>query len=78
MDNAPHSADVRMKLTVEGRVLPIAQLGPDFLILKEAADHPPGEAEITLSIDGSERRWKVYLPDGLAIGKLETRIARCR
>jgi hypothetical protein len=63
-----------MSLSVEGRVLPIAQLGPDFIILEKSADHPPAEAEIRLSIDGRERRWKVFLPDGLTAGKLEIRI----
>ncbi len=78
MSNARYSADVRMWLSVKGRVLPIGQLGPDFLILDESVDHPPTEGEITLSIDGRERRWLVYLPDGLVAGRLETRIAPCR
>jgi hypothetical protein len=67
-----------MELFLEGQVLPIAHLGPDFLILEEPADHPPAEGEILMSIDGHERRWTVYLPDGLVAGKLQTRIARSR
>ena len=59
------SADVRMQLNVNGCVLPIAQLGPDFIILREPAAHPPSEAEVFMSIDGKESRWNVYLPHGI-------------
>jgi hypothetical protein len=31
-----HSAQVRMELRLNGRVLPIAQMGPDFLIIDDA------------------------------------------
>jgi len=75
--NLPHSrysADVRMQLCVNGHFFCIGQLGPDFLILDDPADHPPSEAEIVLSIDGRQRRWAVRLPDGVAAGKPETRI----
>jgi len=40
------SADVRMELSVNGHVLSIGQLGPEFLILRNPADHPPSEAEV--------------------------------
>jgi hypothetical protein len=66
-----------MQLSVNGSVLSIGQLGPDFLILDDPADHPPAEAEITVSIDGRVKRWRVRLPDGITAGKLETRIADC-
>jgi hypothetical protein len=60
-----HSADVRMALLLNERVLPIAQLGPDFLFLVSPASHPPGLAEVLLSVDGHEERWTVRLPDGI-------------
>jgi hypothetical protein len=63
-----------MELHVNGRILAIGQLGPDFLILNNPADHPPAAAEIALSIDGRVKRWPVQLPDGLTAGKRETRI----
>jgi hypothetical protein len=66
-----------MQLCVNGQVFSVGQLGPDFLILDDPADHPPAEAEITLSVDGRQRRWTVRLPDGIAAGQLETRIAPC-
>ena len=47
-----HSADVRMHLLVNGLVLPIAQLGPNFLILEKPVTHPPANADILVTIDG--------------------------
>ena len=55
-----------MQLLVNGSPLPIAQMGPDFLLLDKSIDHPAGEAIIFFSVDGNERRWPVCLPDGLA------------
>jgi hypothetical protein len=70
-----HSADVQMYLSVNGHIFSIGQLGPDFLLLRDPIDHPAATGEIRLSIDGRERRWQVYLPDGMTAGKAETRIA---
>lgn len=58
-----------MQLLVNGSSLPIAQMGPDFLLLDKPVNHPPSEAIIVLSVDGSERRWPVYLTEGLATGR---------
>jgi hypothetical protein len=73
-----HSTDVRIQLCVNGYTLAVAQLGPDFLVLKNPLDHPPAEAEITMSIDGHESRWKVHLVDGIGAGQRKTRIRPCR
>jgi hypothetical protein len=62
---AGHSADVRIHLLVNGCVLPVAKLGPEYLELRSPADCAPCEADITLSIDGHETRWTVYLPSGI-------------
>jgi hypothetical protein len=62
---------------VNGSVMPVAQLGPEFLVLRSPVDHPPCEAEITLSIDGRERRWLVHLINGIQAGERKTAIARC-
>jgi hypothetical protein len=72
-----HSADVRMDLHVNGHVFGIGQMGPNFLILRDAAEQPPGEAELAMSVDGDEERWRVRLVDGICPGRRETRIARC-
>jgi hypothetical protein len=39
-----YSADVRTELCVNGHTLRIGQLGPDFLVLDDLADQPPGRA----------------------------------
>jgi hypothetical protein len=65
---AGHSADVRINLILNGHSIPVAQLGPDFLLLDVPADHPPGQASIVLSVDQSEERWDVRLPDGISAG----------
>lgn len=70
-----YSADVRMQLNVNGFVLAIGQLGPDFIILRDSVDHPPTEAEIVMSIDGEESRWNVELPNGISPERLRTKTA---
>lgn len=65
-----------MHLKVGDVILPIAQLGPDFIILESPIDLPTTEGEITLRVDASERRWPVTLPDGLSATAQRTRIAR--
>jgi hypothetical protein len=70
------SSRVAMQLLVNGSSLPIAQMGPDFLLLDKPIDYPPCEAIIVFSVDDSERRWPVRLPDGLAVGREHVTIAR--
>jgi hypothetical protein len=61
-----HSAQVKMRLLLNGDSIPIAQMGPDFLILESATEHPPDDAILELRIDASERRWRVRLPHGMS------------
>jgi len=77
LENAAHSANVRIRLRLNGHVMPVAQLGPDFLVLKEPFDHPPDVGDIEMSIDGREIRWRVDLVDGVKSQVRKTRIARC-
>jgi len=70
-----YSADVRMQLSLNEHVWSIAQLGPDFIILRNRIDHPPAIGEIALWIDGRERRWSVNLPDGIRADQDKTRIS---
>lgn len=74
-----HSAIVHMELCINGHVLPISQLGPNFLVLKNPIDHPPVDvAEISMSIDGREDRWHVRLSEGIKAGQRKTAISRCQ
>jgi len=66
-----------MHLRINGHVLTISQLAPDFIILKPPIDHPPAEAEIDYVVDGFERRWTVQLPEGVKAGQRKTNISRC-
>ena len=63
-----HSADVRISLLFNGHSIPVAQLGPDFILLDALSDYPPGPASIVLCVDQSERRWDVRLPAGISAG----------
>jgi hypothetical protein len=65
-----------MQLHINGSVLPIAQLAPNFLVLKTPTDHPPTDAEVAMSIDGDEDRWAARLADGINAGERKTRISR--
>jgi hypothetical protein len=67
-----------MNLHVDGRTFAIGQLGPDFVILRNPADHPPAEAEISFSIDGRLRRWRVQLPEGIVASQGRTATSRLR
>jgi hypothetical protein len=69
-----HSAVVRMELRLNGSVLKISHLGPDYLILSQPLDHPPAEAEIVMSIDGKQRQWAVCLPAGVSTRSVRTSI----
>ncbi|HEY2343529.1 MAG TPA: hypothetical protein VGH90_10885 [Chthoniobacteraceae bacterium] len=70
-----HSADVDMELRVNGAVLSIGQMGPDFLLMDSLVDHPPCDATIVLRVDGVERQWRVRLPEGLSAEVERVKIA---
>jgi hypothetical protein len=55
---------VQLSLETSGRVYPLAQIGPDFVVLREPTDLPPGNAEVVMRVEGSEQRWRVTLPNG--------------
>jgi hypothetical protein len=70
-----HSARVNMQLLVQGFGLPIAQMGPDFVLLDTPIDHEAGTATIVMQVDESERRWNVHLPYGISAENKRVRIA---
>ena len=65
-DSLGYSAEVRLHLEVAGRILELAQIGPDSVILRTTAEIHPCEAEVVMRVDGRQRRWPVYLPDGIS------------
>ena len=70
-----HSAQVKMRMLVNGSSIAIAQMGPDFLLVDAPINHPPGNASIVLQVDQSERRWDVNLPDGISVASKRVAIA---
>ncbi len=61
-----HSAVVKMRLRFNGTSMPIAKMGPDYIVVHSASDHPPCEATIEMRVDDSESRWNVRLPNGIS------------
>ena len=70
-----HSAQVKMKLLVNGSSIPVTQMGPDFLLVTDAIDHPAANASIVMKVDESERRWEVRLPNGISLGSKRVAIS---
>jgi len=70
-----HSAQVKMRLLVNGSSIPVIQMGPDFLLVDAPFDHPPGDASVVLQVDQSERRWNVRLPNGISANSKRVAIA---
>jgi hypothetical protein len=73
-----HSAVVKMRLCLPGATLKIAQMGPDYFILSEAASHPPCDATIRVWVDGSESMSQVYLPHGISPDVKKVEVAHAR
>jgi hypothetical protein len=72
-----HSAQVEMRLIINGSSISITQMGPDFLFIEGGHDHPPGRATIVLQVDDTERRWQVNLPDGISRDAKRIALALC-
>jgi hypothetical protein len=73
-----HSAEVRIQLAVNGHMFSVAELGPGFVVLRDAIDHPPARANITMSIDGQTSQWQVDLVDGIVSRQRKTPIANAQ
>jgi hypothetical protein len=69
---AGYSSEVQLLLVIEGGSYALAQIGPDFVTLREPADLPLGEAEVIMLIDGLEQdRWAVTLQHRVMPSELE-------
>jgi hypothetical protein len=67
-----------MFLHLNGAVLPISHMGPDFIRLRNSQAHGPCNAELSLIVDGVEERWCVRLPDGIRPGEQRVPLTRIR
>jgi len=72
-----HSAQVEMRLIVNGDTISITHMGSDYLLVDCAKDYPPGEASIFLQVDQSESRWQVILPNGISKNSKRVALAPC-
>ena len=70
-----YSAQVNIRLLVNGLSLPVAQMGPDFLLVESPVNHPPASASVILQVDQSERRWNVRLPNGISADQRRVEIS---
>ena len=78
--NAPskftgHSADVRAHLSVNGRNIDVAQLGPGYLILRDPIETPPVAAILTFQIDGNKEVRHLWLTAGIKSDQPRTPIS---
>ena len=64
-----------MRLLINGLSIPVAQMGPDFVLVDAPADHPPADARVIFQVDQSERSWNVRLPNGISAGTKRVAIA---
>jgi hypothetical protein len=70
-----HSAQVKMRLVLDGTSIRITHLGPDFVLVESPTDHPPCEASILLGVDDSQTQWRVRLPEGISKGSKRVALA---
>jgi hypothetical protein len=54
-----HSSQVTLRLAVNERTIPLAQIARDWVILAEPTELEPGPAEVVLHVDGTPERWTV-------------------
>jgi hypothetical protein len=60
-----------MHILVGDQAYPLAQIGPDIVILKTPAILPAGPATVVLVVDDEpERRWDVILPECTEVSDL--------
>jgi hypothetical protein len=71
-----YSAEVRMRLLVNGSSFPISHMGPDFIRLSGAVEHPPAAGQVVSVVDGHESCWQVFLPEGLRTGAFRIPVER--
>lgn len=72
-----HSAQVSMVLHLGVQDVPLAQMGPDFIILKQALANEvsPMSGRITLTVDAQSEEIPVEFPQGIPAGQRRIRLA---
>jgi hypothetical protein len=71
-----YSADVRLWLETAHGLVPVAQVGPDFIITKSTTDRPEiDHGELFVEVDGNVKTVHVLLPEGVRHSDTRTPIA---
>lgn len=65
-DSNGHSSTICGWLEANGQRLALAQVGPDYCVVRHGVSTPPTEAELVIEIDGNERRKRVFLEAGIS------------
>ncbi len=61
-----YSPDIRITLDVDGRQCRVNEVGPDFIVIRDAFPLPPMNAILTVTVDDIAVIRRVFLPDGVA------------
>jgi hypothetical protein len=67
----PYSSHVELRLSIDGAVLDLAQVGPDFVILRESSPQTRTTTTARLDVIVDRRvatSQEVFLPYGIAAG----------
>lgn len=60
-----------MILRTDGRSFAVSQSAPDFLVLSEAQQIPPGYAELTVTIDGATTKLRFEIVQAVSGRRVE-------
>jgi hypothetical protein len=76
--NGAHSAEVKMRLIINGIPIRITHMGPDFLLIEPTSERPPCDATIYFRVDSDESEWRVRLPNGISKDSNRVELAVCK
>lgn len=65
-DSDGHISTVSGWLEANGQRLALAQVGPDYCVVRQGVATPPTEAQLVIEIDGNERRKRIFLESGIS------------
>jgi hypothetical protein len=74
-DYGTYSAQLKMRLIVNGETIRITHMEPDFLLVDSHGEHPPGDATIMMQVDQSQSQWRVRLPEGISRESIHVALA---
>jgi hypothetical protein len=62
LNSGGYSAQVRIKLHVNGQIYRVAQIGGGRLIFDSPVTFPKTVGTVVMTVDGNEKRWHVEIP----------------